>query len=64
MAKKEKVFPVKLYALVAFLLVAALLAVIVTVTFQTKYTGYHPDEVARVDQKLIRQAIDFAVSKT
>lgn len=48
MAKKEKVFPVKLYALVAFLLVAALLAVIVTVTFQTKYTGYHPDEVARV----------------
>lgn len=48
MAKKEKVFPVKLYALVAFLLVATLLAVIVTVTFQTKYTGYHPDEVARV----------------
>lgn len=48
MAKKEKVFPVKLYALVAFLLVAALLALIVTVTFQTKYTGYHPDEVARV----------------
>lgn len=48
MAKKEKVFPVKLYALVAFLLVAALLAGIVTVTFQTKYTGYHPDEVARV----------------
>lgn len=48
MAKKEKVFPVKLYALVAFLLVAALLAAIVTVTFQTKYTGYHPDEVARV----------------
>lgn len=48
MAKKEKVFPIKMYALVAFLLVAALLAVIVTVTFQTKYTGYHPDEVARV----------------
>ena len=48
MAKKEKTFPVKLYALLAFFAVAALLAVIVTVTFQTKYTGYHPEEVARV----------------
>lgn len=48
MAKKEKTFPVKLYALLAFFAVAAVLAVIVTVTFQTKYTGYHPEEVARV----------------
>lgn len=58
MAKKEKTFPVKLYALLAFFAVAALLAVIVTVTFQTKYTGYHPKEVARVYADTVVQTGD------
>lgn len=58
MAKKEKTFPVKLYALLAFFAVAALLAVIVTVTFQTKYTGYHPEEVARVYADTVVQTGD------
>ena len=58
MAKKEKTFPVKLYALLAFFAVAALLAVIVTVTFQTKYTGYHPEEVARVYADTVVQSGD------
>ena len=58
MAKKEKTFPVKLYALLAFLAVAALLAVIVAVTFQTKYTGYHPEEVARVYADTVVQSGD------
>lgn len=58
MAKKEKNFPVKLYALLAFFAVAALLAVIVTVTFQTKYTGYHPEEVARVYADTVVQTGD------
>ncbi|MGN0519757.1 MAG: hypothetical protein ACI4LB_03370 [Candidatus Fimenecus sp.] len=58
MAKKEKTFPVKLYALVAFLAVAVVLALIVTVTFKSKYTGYHPDEVARVYADTIVQSGD------
>lgn len=58
MAKKEKTFPVKLYALLAFFAVAAVLAVIVTVTFQTKYTGYHPEEVARVYADTVVQTGD------
>lgn len=58
MAKKEKTFPVKLYALLAFFAAAALLAVIVTVTFQTKYTGYHPEEVARVYADTVVQTGD------
>ncbi|MGN0570844.1 MAG: hypothetical protein ACI4K9_01535 [Candidatus Fimenecus sp.] len=58
MAKKEKTFPVKLYALVAFLVVAAVLVLIVTVTFKAKYTGYHPEEVARVYADTIVQSGD------
>jgi len=48
MAKQEKTFNVKLYALVAFFAVAAALTLMVVFTFQSKYTAYHPEEVARV----------------
>lgn len=58
MAKKEKTFPVKLYALVAFLAVAAVLVLIVTLTFKAKYTGYHPEEVARVYVDTVAQTGD------
>lgn len=58
MAKKEKTFPVKLYALVAFFAVAAVLVLIVTLTFKAKYTGYYPEEVARVYVDAVAQTGD------
>ena len=58
MAKKEKTFPVKLYALVAFFAVAAVLVLIVTLTFKEKYTGYYPEEVARVYVDAVAQTGD------
>lgn len=47
MAKKEKGFNLKLYAILAFVVVAVVLTLIVTFTFKSNYTAYHPDEVAR-----------------
>ena len=46
MAKKEKSFNLKLYAVFAFFAVAAALVLIVFFTFKSKYTAFHPDEVA------------------
>ncbi len=58
MAKQEKTFNVKLYALVAFFAVAAALTLMVVFTFQSKYTAYHPEEVARVYADTVAQTGD------
>ena len=42
----NKTFNVKLYAIVAFFVVAALLAGITAITFRSKYTGFNPEKVA------------------
>lgn len=42
----NKTFNVKLYAIVAFCVVAALLASITAIIFSSKYTGFNPDKVA------------------
>ena len=46
MAKAKKEFNSKLYAVIVFFVVAALLAGITTVTFRTKYNGFSPEKVA------------------
>lgn len=47
MAKKEKSFNLKLYAVIVFFAVAAALVLMCVLTFKSKYTAYHPEEVAR-----------------
>lgn len=47
MEKREKGFNLKLYAVIAFFAVAAALALMVLFTFKSKYTAFHPEEVAR-----------------
>lgn len=47
MEKREKSFNLKLYAVIAFFAVAAALALMVLFTFKSKYTAFHPEEVAR-----------------
>lgn len=47
MTKKEKGFNLKLYAVVVFFVVLAALVLIVFFTFKSKYTAFHPEEVAR-----------------
>lgn len=46
MKQKEKSLNVKLYALVAFLAVAAALVLIVVFTFKSRYPAFHPQQVA------------------
>lgn len=47
MEKREKSFNLKLYAVIAFFAVAAALALMVLFTFKSKYTAFHPEEVAK-----------------
>lgn len=47
MANKEKGFNTKLYAVVTFVVIAAILAVTCVTTFKSRYTAFHPEEVAR-----------------
>lgn len=47
MAKKEKTFNYKLYALVAFLLVAALLACTTIFAVKQKYIAFDEEKLAR-----------------
>lgn len=47
MAKKEKSFNSKLYAVIVFFGILAALVIITFTTFKSKYTAFHPDEVAR-----------------
>lgn len=44
---KEKTFNLKIYGAIAFFAVAAALALMVIFTFKSKYTAFHPEEVAR-----------------
>lgn len=44
---KEKTFNLKIYGAIAFFAVAAALALMVVFTFKSKYTAFHPEEVAR-----------------
>ncbi len=46
MAKNKKCFNTKLYAVIVFFTVAALLATITVVTFRNKYNGFSPEKVA------------------
>lgn len=58
MSKKEKSFNLKLYAVAVFFAVVILLVLIVTLTFKSKYTAFHPDEVARSYTDTIVQTAD------
>lgn len=58
MAKKEKGFNLKLYATVVFFAVLAALVLIVALTFKSKYTAFHPEEVARAYVDTIVQTGD------
>lgn len=46
MANKEKGFNIKLYAVISFIAVAAALLIICVLTFNAKYTAFHPEKVA------------------
>ena len=58
MANKEKSFNFKAYAIVVFVAVLAALLVITTITFKAKYTGFHPEQVARTYVDTIVQSGD------
>ena len=58
MANKEKTFNFKAYAIIVFVAVLAALFVITTFTFKVKYTGFHPEEVARTYVDTIVQTGD------
>ena len=58
MANKEKTFNFKAYAIIVFVAILAALFVITAFTFKAKYTGYHPDEVARTYVDTIVQTGD------
>ena len=58
MANKEKTFNFKAYAIIVFVAVLAALFVITTFTFKAKYTGFHPEEVARTYVDTIVQTGD------
>lgn len=46
MAKKEKVFNVKLYAVIAVIFVAVFLVITCVAAFTARYSAFHPDETA------------------
>lgn len=58
MANKEKNFNFKAYAIIVFVVILAVLVVITTLTFKAKYTGFHPEEVARTYVDTIVQSGD------
>ncbi len=58
MANKEKTFNFKAYAIIVFVVILAVLVVITTLTFKAKYTGFHPEEVARTYVDTIVQSGD------
>lgn len=47
MSENKKEFNTKLYAVIVFIVVAAILATTTVVTFKTKYVAFHPDQVAQ-----------------
>ena len=58
MANKEKTFNFKAYAIIVFVAILTALLVITTLTFKAKYTGFHPEEVARTYVDTIVQTGD------
>lgn len=58
MANKEKTFNFKAYAIIVFVAILAALIVITTITFKAKYTGFHPEEVARTYVDTVVQSGD------
>ena len=58
MSNKEKVFNTKLYAIISFIGIAALLAIICVSTFSARYTAFHPDELAKTYVDTIVQTGD------
>lgn len=58
MAVKEKTMNTKLYAVIVFFAVAAVLAVSTVFTFTNKYTAFHPDKVAQAYVDSIVQSGD------
>lgn len=46
MAKSEKNFNTKLYAVIVFFLVAGILASVTVITYKSKYNGFYPEKVA------------------
>lgn len=58
MAKKEKAFNTKLYAVVAFLGIAAALFLLTFTTFKARYTAFHPEALAKAYVDTIVQTGD------
>lgn len=58
MANKEKGFNTKLYAVITFVVIAALLVIICITTFSSRYTAFHPDELAKTYVDTIIQSGD------
>lgn len=58
MAKNQKEFNTKLYAVIAFFAVLAALLTISVTTFKSKYTAFHPEEVAKTYVDTIVQTGD------
>lgn len=58
MSNKEKVFNTKLYAIITFIAIAALLVIICVSTFSSRYTAFHPDELAKTYVDTIVQTGD------
>ena len=46
MAKKEKTFNTKIYAIIVFFLMAGILTAVTVATYKSKYTGFSPEKVA------------------
>ena len=58
MSDNKKEFNTKLYGIVSFVAVAAILATLCVTTFKAKYTGFHPDELAKTYVDTIVQSGD------
>lgn len=58
MAVKEKTMNTKLYAVIAFFAIAAVLAIATVTTFSSKYTAFHPEKVAQAYTDSIVQTGD------
>lgn len=58
MSENKKEFNSKLYGIVSFIVVAVLLASICVTTFKAKYTGFHPEELAKTYVDTIVQTGD------
>ncbi len=58
MSTKEKNFNTKLYGIITFVAIAAVLVVICIATFSARYTAFHPEEVAKTYVDTIIQTGD------